>query len=89
MADCLKRDEAPFAAHLLYPQPGVLSDSDNAERQLGIAAGFAWSAKADATVVYSDLGVTDGMQYGIYAAEADGRPVEFRTLGGEWSGSGK
>jgi hypothetical protein len=82
MADCLSRGEAPFASHLLYTQPGVLRDSDPDERELGIEAGLAWAQRADATVVYADLGITDGMKQGIRDAIGCDRPVEYRTLGG-------
>jgi hypothetical protein len=78
--DCLRRGEAPIASHLLYTQPGILDDAVPFERQWGIDAGLAWGAVAAATVVYTDLGISRGMQYGINNANAAGRPVEFRTL---------
>ncbi len=80
IADCLERGEAPFASHLLYTQPGVLDDTKPEERALGIEAGLAWGAKADATVVYQDLGMSDGMRQGIRRALAEGRRVELRRL---------
>ena len=80
MHDCLTRNEAPIAAHLLYTQPGVLDDLIPEERQFGIDAGLIWGASADATVVYTDRGISRGMEYGIANAEAVGRPVEYRTL---------
>ena len=79
---CLTHGEAPFASHAMYTQPGVLDDGIACERELGIAAGFAWRDAADLTVVYTDLGITNGMQYGIDDAGRKGRPVEFRTLPG-------
>ena len=85
LADCLARGEAPFASHLLYTQPGVLDDKRPEERTLGIAAGLAWAVHASATVVYMDLGVSRGMEYGIRAALQAGRKVETRKLGGEWA----
>lgn len=78
--DCLSRGEAPIASHLLYTQPGVLDDDKPEERVWGIQAGLAWSSVAEATVVYDDLGVSRGMQYGIDRARQEGRPVEFRQL---------
>ncbi|WP_109523585.1 MULTISPECIES: DUF7768 domain-containing protein [Nocardia] len=80
LADSLARGEAPFASHLLYTQPGVLDDTDPAERAQGIAAGFAWGERAELTAVYVDRGVTPGMAQGIRAARAVGRPVTFRFL---------
>jgi hypothetical protein len=80
MRDCLKRGEAPFASHLLYTQDDILNDLDPTERTLGIEAGLAWGVKAEATVVYIDLGISSGMQKGIERAMQEGRPVEKRRL---------
>src|SRR5690348_15054046 len=79
--DSLKRGEAPIASHLLYTQPGILDDYVPSERQWGIDAGLAWRRVADASVVYTDYGISEGMQYGINAAHAAGRPVEYRVIG--------
>lgn len=84
LADCLARNEAPFASHLLYTQPGVLDDTIPKERLQGITAGFSWRAVADLTVVYTDLGITPGMAAGIEHAEKAGRKVEYRRLGEGW-----
>lgn len=81
MWDCLERNEAPWASHLLYTQVGVLDDSDLEQRTRGIEAGLAWGKKADATVVYTDRGISKGMRLGIQRAHDEGRPVEYRTLG--------
>jgi hypothetical protein len=81
MRDSLGRGEAPIASHLLYTQPGILRDDEPVERAQGIAAGLAWGALADATVVYTDLGISTGMRHGIAAAEKAGRPIEYRSLG--------
>jgi hypothetical protein len=78
--DCLMRGEAPFASHLLYTQPGVLDDSIPDERLDGIYAGLAWADVADAVVVYTDRGISDGMQYGITRHKESGRTVEYRSL---------
>jgi hypothetical protein len=78
LRDSLKRGEAPMASHLLYT--GALSDRDAGERAIGIEAGLAWGRVADATVVYTDLGISDGMQFGIDRANIEGRMVEFRRI---------
>jgi len=83
LRDSLMRGEAPIASLLLYTQPGVLDDTDPAERRHGIAAGLAWRAVAQGTVVYTDLGVSSGMQYGIDAAARAGIPIEYRRLHGD------
>ena len=82
MHDCFLRGEAPYASHGLYTQPGVLDDNDSDERKLGIEAGFEWRHHADATVVYTDLGISRGMQYGIDDANKLGREIEYRTIPG-------
>lgn len=78
--DSLMRGEAPIASHLLYTQPGIMRDEVHEERQHGIDAGLAWQHASDATAVYTDRGTSKGMEYGIAAARAAGKPVEFRTL---------
>lgn len=82
--DCLLRGEAPMASHLLYTQDGVLNDKIPEEREHGIQAGFAWRQVAELTVVYTDLGISKGMQYGIDDANKRNSPIEYRTLPG-WS----
>lgn len=84
MADSLRRGEAPFASHALYTQPGVLDDMIPAEREQGILAGFAWREVAELTVVYADLGVSRGMEFGINDARRIGQAVDMRTLGEGW-----
>lgn len=98
LRDCLKRGEAPYASHGLYTQPGVLDDGVPEDRTVGIDAGFAWRDAADATVIYTDLGTTTGMRYGIDAAnkliardlKTFGphssliHKIEERTLGAGW-----
>lgn len=78
--DSLSRGEAPIASHLLYTQPNILDDTDPDERQWGIDAGLAWKAVAHGSVVYTDRGITRGMEYGIAAARAAGLDVEMRAL---------
>ena len=84
MHDCVMRGESPYASHALLTQPGVLRDHVPEERKLGIEAGITWKDVADATVVYRDLGVTDGMSYGIERARLLGKPIEIRLLGEGW-----
>ncbi len=79
--ECLEKDEAPFLSHLLYTQPGILRDEVPEERQWGIDAGLVWGEVAQKTVVYQDLGMSNGMKYGIKNAERAGRPIEYRNLG--------
>jgi hypothetical protein len=85
MRDCLLRCEAPYASHGLYTQPGVLRDDVPEERMHGIRAGFAFRPLVKKTVVYTDLGFSGGMKFGISDAEKIGHPIEYRQLGGEWT----
>jgi hypothetical protein len=85
MHDCITRGESPYASHGLLTQPGVLDDTIPEERERGIEAGFAWKDVAHATVVYTDLGISKGMGYGIEASERLGQKVEYRSLDG-WTG---
>jgi hypothetical protein len=78
LADALKRGEAPFAPHLLYPQ--CLDDNASQERALGMAAGNEWLFVAEACVVYVDRGITAGMMADIDAAESAGLQVGYRAL---------
>jgi hypothetical protein len=78
--DSLLRGESPLASHLLYTQEGILDDSDPLERAHGINAGHAWLRLADAVVVYTDRGISEGMKAGIRTAEFHRVPVEYRTL---------
>lgn len=80
MRDCFLRGEAPFASHLLYTQEGILDDKVPEERKLGIDAGLLWGMGAKKTVVYTDLGITKGMRYGINKAKDAMRPFKLRKL---------
>lgn len=84
LRDCLLRDEAPFASHLLYTLNGVFDDKNPAEREKGIKAGWAWGEAAELSAFYVDL-ITDwkhfvGIARGYKRAIEKSRPVEFRNL---------
>lgn len=78
MLDSLNRGEAPLASHLLYTQ--ILDDDIPEHRNLGIVAGFAWAEKADAVIVYGDLGISRGMMLGIKRAKLMGQHIEYRKI---------
>lgn len=78
MLDSLRRGESPLASHLLWP--GILDDASPVERALGIEAGLQWGRVAQATVVYCDRGISEGMMQGIHRAAVERRPVERRWL---------
>lgn len=79
---CLDVGDAPFASHLIYTQ--ALDDTIPSLRTLGIEAGLLWGSQASASVVYTDLGITPGMEKGMARAIKEGREVEERTLPEEY-----
>ena len=81
IADSLRRGEAPIASHVLYTT--ALDDAVWGEREAGISAGFAWRVFAARTVVYTDLGISSGMRFGIEHAESIGQEIVYRSLP-EW-----
>ena len=83
LIDCIKRGEAPFASHLLYPQ--VLDDLEPSERAQAMRNGEAWAVQADLRVVYTDQGESKGMTWGIRHAAGLGQRVEYRSLRDEES----
>ncbi|HEY0839745.1 MAG TPA: hypothetical protein VGD74_06125 [Vulgatibacter sp.] len=78
--DCYARGEAPIASHCIGPL--VLDDAVPEQRAQGIAAGVAWIAVAGRLAVYTDLGISRGMQAAIDHAGAIGTPISFRSLPG-------
>lgn len=80
MKDCFERGEYPFASHLIYTQKGILDDKKLKERKLGINAGLSWGKFASKTVVYTDLGISKGMIFGIKNAKKMKRNIEYRKL---------
>lgn len=89
LRDSLLRNEAPFASHAIYTLPGVLRDEIPEERELGMEAGLQWApASCDRDLgitMYTDRGVSSGMQYGIERHRLWGRTIEERQLGEAWT----
>lgn len=84
LRDSLLRGEVPMASHAIYALPGVLDDTNNDERTIGMEAGFAWHDCVNGIAVYTDRGMSRGMEEGIARAEAMNLPVEMRSLP-EWT----
>lgn len=76
----LSLGESPIASHLLYTQEGILDDTIEVERFLGINAGLAWKHLADKHVFYCDYGISPGMQYAMDYATENNIPVEIRKI---------
>lgn len=81
MRDCFMRGEAPYASHVIYAHTHILDDFIASERALGMHAGFLWGNFGSLTVVYEDLGISEGMIMGIDHAKSVGREIEYRKLG--------
>ena len=92
LRDCYRRGESPYASHAIGPL--ALNDDDPEERALGMSAVTVWRSVSHATVVYRDLGIAPGMEWGVKSArnlaqvgEHLGMPphvVEIRSLGEDW-----
>lgn len=76
--DSVRKNEAPFASHLLLPE--VLDDDDQYERAYGIRCGFAWGMHADLVAVYGDFGISPGMADAIEHWSKLGKQIEWRKL---------
>jgi hypothetical protein len=62
---------------------GVLDDRVPEQRTLGVRAGFLVRRRTDYTVVYTDLGITDGMLLGIHDADNYGHKIIYRKINWE------
>ena len=86
MAHSFSRDEVPFASHGLYTQPGVLDDTDPAQRLKGMRAGFRIASALLASgepvtwCFYVDRGWSNGMRDGLETALRFMAKIEFRSL---------
>lgn len=71
LRDCLRdaifRGESPYASHAILPGP--LDDTNPAERDLGIRAGYAWWSAADVVAFYVDHGWSEGMKKALHRAK--------------------
>lgn len=83
--DCLKRGEAPFASHGLYPLPGILKDHVHEDRQRGMRAGFAIGELFPTRLFYMDRGLSSGMWEGVIKAKELNQCVSFKRIPG-WEG---
>lgn len=81
LLDSLKRGEAPYASHLLYPQ--VFDDLDEDQRRVGMLAGLEWLKMAELVALYIDLGVSRGMVAAEIEAIRYGKPTTQRRLVGK------
>ncbi len=78
--DSLNRGEFPYASHLFFTQQGLLDDKNPKERTKGIMTGLEWGKMASTKVVYTDRGISEGMQKGIDFSKEIGQEVIKRKL---------
>lgn len=68
----------PLASHMYCPQ--FLNEDVPEERELGIAVGLVWAAKADLRVFYADRGWSSGMKHARDWYDKEGLSYEVRRL---------
>lgn len=78
MMDSITRMEVPFASHLLYTQ--VLDDKIQDERYAGMTLGYEVMKRADLVAVYTDKGISEGMESGIKLAKKHNKEIEYRSI---------
>lgn len=78
--DCHRRGESPVASVATYVLTHALDDLKPEERAQGTAGGLEWYRVAEKAVVYTDYGISAGMQQGMARAIEAGVPVEVRQL---------
>lgn len=77
----LLQGESPFVSHLLYTQ--VLDDNMPEQREMGMTLARNWYEAADLCAVYTDRGISWGMEQGIEYANSIGLQVDERSLSEE------
>lgn len=70
--------------HLMYAQQHILDDTVPEEREHGIKCGLLWTTRAELVAVYTDMGISEGMQRAINQATERNTPLEYRK--GVWTG---
>ena len=85
----LNRGEAPFAAHLLYTRfsdlrkenyEGHVEEENEARRKTKLESGYSWGKQASMVAVYTDLGISPGMERAINYYNEHGIYVDYRCL---------
>lgn len=77
LKDAIDRGEEVYCSHWLAD---ILDDDDPRERMQGLMIGLKWAAKADYAVLYTDFGVSEGMQIALEMYSQIGMRVERRSL---------
>ena len=79
LLDSLLRNESPIASHKIFTD--ILDDENQDERWVGIEAGLAWIQVADLVAVYTDFGISSGMENAMSRARLHKIPIELREIG--------
>lgn len=77
--DSLGRRETPYASHRMLT--GVLDDAVEAQRDVGIYAGYPWQSVADLVAFYTDLGWSEGMTAALGRCKALNLDFVERSIG--------
>lgn len=76
--DCIRRGDSPYISHQMLTS--TLDDKKEKEYKKSIIAGLAWHALAEASIVYIDRGITNGMHKGIIHAYKQDLLIEYRSF---------
>lgn len=86
MRDSYTRGESPILTHLLWtriPTGEHVGDENheynvkNCGRQYALKCGSVWRSLSHKTIIYTDLGISQGMELAIREAKSN---IEFRQL---------
>jgi hypothetical protein len=78
--DSIRRGEAPFASHLMYPRVMGHGDPDDKRREKGLEISDAWRLKADLIAFYLDYEWSAGMTRARFLAINNNIAMEERYL---------
>jgi hypothetical protein len=78
--DSLARNEIPWASHAMLAWTDALYETDEEQRLEGINVNKRMILRVDLVAVYSDHGISKGMQQAITWARMNGKRVESRRI---------
>jgi hypothetical protein len=78
--DSLARNEIPWASHAMLAWTEALYETDTEQRLEGINVNKKMIIRAELIAVYTDHGISKGMQTAITFARMHGKRVESRRL---------
>lgn len=76
--DSLSRNEAPYAPHAFLHK--YLSDTTRDTRQRALDIGLKYLVVCQLLAIYSDYGISEGMQNEMDYAKANNVPINIRKL---------